>query len=145
MIGESSLCNLGDQGNVNVIKDFGVIYPLFQQCVLLAEYSIATTLIPGKLPPWTVSPIALWEIFAQFHNQCIIFFQYSWQVFVHDNSFLSKKVWVVFIIYRAQLHVASCICVLIRPLDATVHCGHFFNVFAMECILDKTYHVHLYS
>lgn len=73
------------------------------------------------------------------------FFQYSWQVFVHDNSFLSKKVWVVFIIYRAQVHVASCICVLIRPLDATVHCGHFFNVFAMECILDKTYHVHLYS
>lgn len=51
MISDSSLCNLGDQGNVNVIKDFGVIYPLFQQCVLLAEYSIATTLIPGKLPP----------------------------------------------------------------------------------------------
>lgn len=58
MISESSLCNLGDQGNVNVIKDFGVradfrlsANPLFQQCVLLAEHSIATTLIPGKLPP----------------------------------------------------------------------------------------------
>lgn len=41
MISESSLCNLGDQGNVNVIKDFGVradfrlsANPLFQQCVL---------------------------------------------------------------------------------------------------------------
>lgn len=57
-----------------------------------AEHSIATTLIPGKLPPWTVSPIALWEIFAQFHNQCIIFFSIHGKSLFMIIRFFQKSV-----------------------------------------------------